>query len=190
MATEKDAQIFVSGVTQYSMSSGKFASSEILEIARNAYAAFCDVFGKPTAEPAYAPSHAPSASQGPQRPNWQAAAQAISGPGAPIPPEPKNLTLWGGDKAFLGWKDKAAFGKPQPEVCWGEWLGAAAEGDQDAKKLLEKAAAADPYKGDPKWHSANIKRIARAKACLKLLAEGYGAMSGGDMATDDPTPFG
>lgn len=159
MATEKDAQIFVSGVTQYSMSSGKFEAKDIPTLAKTAYAAFCEVFGAPAPEASHAPRVAPATSQGPFRASPPPAASA----GNPdVPMETKSFSMWGGDKCYLF---------DYKEALWTDLVTAAQNGDVTVKAALEKAAKAGLGK-DPKWHSANAKRIGRAKACLKIIADG------------------
>lgn len=165
MATEKDIQIFCSGVTQYAMSSGKFDLEDLPKIADTAYDWFVGKFGKPTAYEAPVRSPSPSASQGPQAANapgrvdWHAGAQAVAAGGGDIPPEAKSFNLWGGDLNYLYGREKET---------WADVLGKAQEGDDAARQALEKQAKAGLGK-DPNWHEANKKRIARAKACLAML---------------------
>jgi len=164
MATEKDAQIFTCGVVQYSMSSGKFEAADIPTLTKTAYAAFCEVFGPPTKETAPPPRPSPAPSQGPFRASqpWQAAPPAAS-PGNPdVPMETKSFSMWGGDKCYLF---------DYKEALWSDLVAAAQNGDVTIKAALEKAAKAGLGK-DPQWHKANAKRIGRAKACLKIIADG------------------
>lgn len=170
MPSAQDLQIFVTGIVGRAMGSGKFSAEDILKLTQSAYDAFHAIMGKPELPPQY------SAPAAPQPDPYRGAAHAgsiahevIAAVGNGVLPEAKPISVWGGDRAYLGWKDKMLDGLPEPEVCWGAWHSHAAEGDARARGILEKAAAADPFKGDPKWHEANKKRISRAKAILALL---------------------
>lgn len=186
MATEKDAQIFVSGVTQYSMSSGKFDAAAIPVIAQTAYDAFCAVFGKPTPDAAPPPRPAPAASQGYQAVRPMAGPQNAPTGNPDVPMETKSFSMWGGDKCYLfDYKD----------ALWTDLVTAAQNGDATVKAALENAAKAGLGK-DPKWHAANAKRIGRAKACLKIIADGQRVSAPmqeaewpADMADGDGPPF-
>lgn len=180
MATEKDAQIFVSGVTQYSMSSGKFGIEDIPLIAQSAYNAFSAVFGPPTAEAAPPPRPAPGAFQRPQA--------APAAPPPVIPPETKPFQMWGGDKAYYGKTTDMMYGFPIREVDWSTWLDQAARGDRKAKQVLEIMAGGNPNSGDPRYFKNNCSKIARAKACLQMLAQGHQAPAEMEGPPED-TPF-
>lgn len=158
MATEKDAQIFVSGVTQYWGSSGKFGVEDMRRIAQEAYDTFCAVFGSPTVETASTPRPSPGASQGPQKPDWKAGVAQVAAGG--VQPETKPFSMWGGDKAYI---------YPQNDKLWADWLSEAKEGNAAAAAAIEKAAKADPGEATGKWYNANCRRIARARACLDML---------------------
>lgn len=158
--SQQDLLIFVTGVVGRAMGSGSFTSpSAIQELTQEALAAFQEHIAPKLSQqpPAHSPS--PGASQGPQKANWQAGAQAVSGGGNGVAPETKSFTLWGGDKAYL---------RENRDVLWADWLGTAQSGDVAARAALEKATK-ESIGTDPKWHRANTMRIARAKACLEML---------------------
>lgn len=162
MSDMQSCLIYVTGVVGRSMGSGKFASSDMLDLTRNAYAAFCDVFGKPEAQSLQRPNPHPSASQWPQKPDWKTGAAELAGGGNGIAPEPMSFDIWGGDRAYI-------FG--DNNKLWATWLAEAQEGNEKSIKALENASKAG-LGDDPKWHKANAKRIARAKACLGMLKQG------------------
>lgn len=88
--------------------------------------------------------------------------------GGDVPAETTPLDRWGGDKAYIGAKDKMFEGQPERDVCWGVWAMAYKEGNPRAKALLQMVSKDDPNSGDPQWHANNRKRIARAKAILAM----------------------
>ena len=147
------------------MGSGKFTGSDIQALTDLAAQAFENTFGKVEAAPApQAPYRAAPGHIG------STAREVVQQASAPAFTKPFNM--WGGDKAYLGKKEWEAFGKPMPEVTWGEWVSAASSGDDKAKSRLEYAAKADPGT-DPKWKAKNLERIAKARACLNMIASGY-----------------
>lgn len=169
MPNIKDELIFVCGAVNNAVSAGKILKpEEIRPWLQGAQDAFRQTYGEPSEETHRAPPPQPQ-SVGPMQHAGHVAQQVLSAINNGVSPETKPFTQWGGDKAYLGWKDKMFEGMPEPDVCWGVWQQAAAGGDAHARSLLEKAAAADPTKGDPKWHDANKRRISRAKAILAML---------------------
>jgi hypothetical protein len=180
--TSKDFWMFVTGVVGRSMQSGQFTSPDsIADLTKQAVSAFKEQFGEPVDEAHIAVSP-PQA-----RPTF-AKASAPAGGGEAVMPESKPISVWGADKAYLGKKDWQFEGTPMPDVLWGTWLQAASEGNEKALKTLKLAAERDA--GDPmdKWYGANCKRIARAKAILNMVANGYKA-SAIPANSDEPTPF-
>lgn len=155
----KDMLIFVTGVVGRAMGGGAFDASHVGVLTQDALAAFEEHLAPKLAQSAHAPRPAPSASGGPQKPDWRAGAAAIAEGGSGIGPETKSFSIWGGDKAYIFGRDG---------VIWADLLAEAQDGNQDTIEALKKAAAAGLGK-DPKWHSANGKRIARAKACLQMI---------------------
>jgi hypothetical protein len=151
-----DLQIFVTGIVGRAMGSGQFTDpTSIAGLTKEAVAAFQEHLAPHLAKETSAPSPAPSAAQGHQR--------APSGGGNnDVPPESKSFSLWGGDKSYI-------FGRN--EAIWADLHGEAREGNQETLELLTKAAAASLGK-DPKWHTANARRIGRAKAILAMLKNG------------------
>lgn len=168
----KDLQIFVTGVVGRAMGSGKFDAAAIGTLTQAAVETFLHEIAPKLAQ---APRPAPSASQGlpgasqPPRPDWQGGAAAL---GAPVGPESAPFNMWGGEAARFGRKDAVWRGKPQRDVAWYEWVDAAIDGDQDARRALDIMAKSDPTKGDPKFLKSNVRQKSRALACQKLVAEG------------------
>lgn len=159
----KDMLIFVTGVVGRAMGSGTLGSVQIGELTKAALAAFEEHLAPKLAQSAPTPRPAPSASGGPQKPDWHAGAAALASGDNGIPAETKPFSMWGGDKAYIFGRDGA---------IWGDLLAEAQDGNQSTLESLRKAAAASLGK-DPKWHNANAKRIARAKACL-AMCQGQG----------------
>jgi hypothetical protein len=167
MEKSTDMMIFVTGVVGRSMGSGKFEGDDIDMLTQRALDAFQTHLAPRLAQSPPLPRPSPGASQGPQRASWKAGPAAVAS-GGDVPPETKSLSVWGGDKAYL-FEDN--------ERVWGDWLGAAQDGDPAAREALEKAARAK-LGDDPKWHKNNARRIARAKACLALLDRTQSAPEG------------
>lgn len=153
MASETDERIFVCGVTQQSMGSGKFPAEDIPGIARLARDAFRELWGTPVADAPGARRPSPGAASAFQR------APTPQAPSGVVGPETKPFSMWGGDKAHI-FED--------PEKAWCDWLADAQQGDATSAEALQKASKASLGK-DPKWHNANARRISRAKACLAML---------------------
>jgi hypothetical protein len=169
MPSLKDEIIFACGVVNNAIQSGRVPAPDSIRVwLQGAQDAFRQIYGEPDAAPE---PYAAPASSGPAKAFGEVAKQVLAGAGGGtgVPPETKPFNMWGGDKAYIGWKDKQFEGMPEPEVCWGTWLSAAKEGHERAKSLLEKAASSDPNSGDPKWHQANARRVARARAVLAML---------------------
>lgn len=155
----KDLQIFVTGVVGRAMGSGKFDAAAIGTLTQAAVETFLSDIAPRLAQ---APRPAPAASQGYQAVRPMAGPQNAPTGNPDVPMETKSFSMWGGDKCYLfDYKD----------ALWTDLVTAAQNGDVTVKAALEKAAKAGLGK-DPKWHSANAKRIGRAKACLKIIADG------------------
>lgn len=150
-------QIYVTGVVGRSMGSGQFGAEHIDGLTKAAVDAFKAHLAPEMFPPQQSPRPAPGASQAPQR---------ASGSGGfknnDVEPETKPFSMWGGDKSYV-------FGRN--DAIWGDLLGEAQEGSQEAVELLKKTANGK-IGDDPKWQSNNAKRIARAKACLLMLESG------------------
>jgi len=179
MATETDQRIFVCGVTQYAMSSGKFEADDIVRLAERARDAFVALWGQPTPDATYAPRPSPGGFQRPR---------TASAPQATIQPETKPFSVWGGDRAYFGKTGQEAYGMPIREVDWALWVDQAAKGDSRAKQALE-IMAKGTIGDEPKWHRANTMKIARAKACLAMLQNGQFQPAVDEGPPPEITPF-
>lgn len=156
----KDLLIWCTGIVGRAMGSGTVGHAQLGDWTKAALAAFEEHLAPRLAQSAPAPRPAPSASGGPQKPDWKAAAEALGGSGDNgVPAETKPFSMWGGDKAYIFGRDG---------VIWADLLAEAQDGNASTLESLQKAARASLGK-DPKWHNANAKRIARAKACLQMI---------------------
>jgi len=165
MPTWTDLRIFVSGVTQYAMSSGKFEAQDINAIANEAYQTFVGLFGQPDPE---APQKAPPPVGKYIEPKYSAPASGVAAGGEPGPAEGKPFHLWANDKIRLGKDRQGPGGKTWGETTWAEAHQHALRGGKATLAYLGFLAGIKD--NDPKFAASNAAIRARAASVIAAAA--------------------
>lgn len=159
MPTEKDALVFVTGITGRAMGSGHFEIKDIPDLTAAAFAAFTTVFGEIQTEPAPPTSMADAF-------NHAVPFAANSNATSVGEADGKPFHVWMGDKIGFG-KKTTKLGKTQAELSWSEARTLALE-DKETESFIRWIATKT---NDPQSQYAKKNAIqqARARAILNSL---------------------